>query len=106
MEDSPGLEVGNRLLDDVTDPVDLGVEFFLPIEELSMGGFLNGGEHVVSDVSFVTDPGGGIECDKDVGFLEAIRIVAAAFDRVRDPRELTVKGAGDLDVHSCSLVLA
>jgi hypothetical protein len=42
VQDSPCLEVGDGLLDDVPNFVDLGVEFFLPFEERSVVGFLIG----------------------------------------------------------------
>ena len=106
MHDPPGLEVGDRLLDDVANLVDLLVEFFLPVQKLAMGGFPDGREHVVADVSLIADPVAGIKCQKDPGFTQAIGVVPASVDRVRDPCEPSGKGAGDLHIHACGLVLA
>jgi len=42
VQDAPGLEVGDGLLDVVADPVDGGVELDLPVQETSKGCFLIG----------------------------------------------------------------
>jgi hypothetical protein len=57
-------------------------------------------------VSSVADPIGGVECDENTRFVEAVRVVPAALNRIRDPREFTGHSAGDLDVHTGLLVLA
>ncbi len=37
MHDPPGLEIGDDLLDDVADLVDLRIEFFLPFQKVAEG---------------------------------------------------------------------
>ena len=106
MKDSPRLQIGDDPLDNGANSVDLLVEFFLPIEQSAVRGFSDGGEHVVSDVSFVAYPIGGVKRDENAGFVEAARVVPVALKRIRDPRELTGHGAGDLDVHASLFVLA
>lgn len=41
-DDSPGLEVGDGLLDDMADLVNLLVELFLPVQQVAISGFLHG----------------------------------------------------------------
>ena len=65
MQDPPGLEVRDDLLDHVADLVDLGVEFFLPVEQCPVGGLSDRGEHAVADVALVADPPGGVYRDQD-----------------------------------------
>jgi hypothetical protein len=91
VEDSPGLDVGDGLFDDVADCVDVGVEGFLPVEEFSMGRFLDRCEHAVSHVSLVADPVGRVE-----GFAYREGVVAGSVERVGDPRQGAVQLAGDL----------
>jgi hypothetical protein len=42
VHDPPGLEVGDDLLDDVANLVNLLVEFLLPVQERTVDGFLDG----------------------------------------------------------------
>jgi hypothetical protein len=79
--DSPGLEVGDDLFDDVANPVDLSVEFFLPVQEIAVSGLLDGSDHLVAAVSFVAQPVAGIKCQENLGFTQAIRVVTPALDR-------------------------
>src|SRR6266487_6271406 len=60
-------------------------------------------DHVVPDVSFVADPVSRVNCQQYAGFFPAIIIVAAPVDRIGNPGELSVNGAGDLEVHSGGL---
>jgi hypothetical protein len=53
------------------------------VEQLAVRGFPDGGEHVVSGVSFFADPVGVVECDENAGFVEAVRVVPAALNRIR-----------------------
>jgi len=106
VHDPPGLEIGDYLLNDIADLVDLFVEFFLPIQEVAAGGLLDGGDHVVADVSFVTYPVAGIKRAKRPGFTEAVRVMSASVNRVGNPREPSAECARDLRVHAGRLVLA
>jgi hypothetical protein len=42
VHDSPGLEVRDDLFDDVTDLVDLLIELFFPVRQVTVDGFLIG----------------------------------------------------------------
>lgn len=106
MEDSPGLEVRNGLFDDISDFVDRGVEFRLPVQEVPVGGFPDRGDHVVSDVAFVAHPVSWVECVDDAGQCERGRVVSAPVHRVRDPGQSAVEVAHNLDVQTGGLVLA
>jgi hypothetical protein len=61
VQDAPGLEVGDRLLDAIANLVDLFVELDLPIEKLAALRFLDGSVHALADVSFVAYRIGGID---------------------------------------------
>ena len=41
MQDFPGLEVGDHLLDDIANLVDLSVEVLLPVQQVPMDGLLD-----------------------------------------------------------------
>ena len=105
MHDSPGLEVRDDLFDDVTDFVDLLVELFLPVQQVSVSGFSDGGEHVVADIPLVAHPVLGLT-GQDARFIQAVGVMATAGDRVGDPREASGESAGDLHIHASGLVLA
>src|ERR1700747_1564852 len=68
-------------------------------------GFLKGVIMLFSDVSFVADPVPRVNRQQYAGFFPAIIIVAAPVDRIGNPGELSVNGAGELEVHSGGLVL-
>jgi hypothetical protein len=59
VHDPPGLEVRNDLLDDVADLVNLRIVFLLPVKELAAGGFLEGRDHFIADIAFVSEPAPG-----------------------------------------------
>jgi hypothetical protein len=42
VHDSPGLEIGDGPLNDIANFIDLLVEFFLPVEEIAVGGLPDG----------------------------------------------------------------
>ena len=56
VQDPLRLEVGDRLLDDIPDLVNLGVELLLPVEEVTIDGLLDWREHAIADVAFVAHP--------------------------------------------------
>ena len=56
VHDPPGFEVRDDLFDDVADLVDLLIELFLPMQQLAAFGLLEGGDHVVADVSLIAEP--------------------------------------------------
>ena len=105
MHDSPGLEVRDDLFDDVADLVDLFVELFFPVQQVTVGGFFDGGEHVVADIPLVAHPVVGLT-GQDAGFIQAVGVMATAGDRVGDPREVSGERARNLNVEARRLVLA
>jgi hypothetical protein len=102
---SPGLEVRDDLFDDVTDLVDLLIELFFPVRQVTVDGFFDRSEHVIANVAFVAYPVAGL-IGYNAGFIQAVGVMTAAVDRVGDPREISGQRAGDLDVEARRLVLA
>ena len=51
VHDFPGLEVSDDLFDDVTDLVDLLIKFFFPVHQVTVDGFFDRGEYVISHVA-------------------------------------------------------
>ena len=92
--------------DQVSDFVDRGVECRLPLQQVPVARLLDGCDHAVSDVAFVAHPVAWVEGFRDAGELQSGGVVAAAVDRVGDPRQPAVEVAGDLDVQAGRLVLA
>jgi hypothetical protein len=80
--------------------------FLLPVEEFSVGRFLDRCEHVEADVSFIADPSFGVDRFQDSGLAQCVAVVAAAVDGVGDPHEDAVVQAGDLVAAAGGLVLA
>jgi len=103
--DSLSLEVRDDLFDDVADFVDLLVDLFFPAQQVPVGGFFDGGEHVVADIPFIAHPAGGFT-SKDAGFGQAVGVMTTAVDRVGDPREVSGEGARHWHVQTRGLVLA
>ena len=87
MHDSPGLKVGDDLLDDIADLIYLRAEFFLPVQEIAAGGLPDGGDHVISYVAFVAHPVARVKCEKCPGFTQAVRVMPAPVHRVGNPRD-------------------
>ena len=61
MEDSPGLDVGDGLLDHLADPADALVDLLGGFAQFAVGGLLVRGDHSPADVSLVGDPSGGVD---------------------------------------------
>ena len=59
--DSPGLDVGDGLLDHLTDLVDALVGLLRRLAQFAVGGLLVGRDHFPYHVSLVGDPPGGID---------------------------------------------
>jgi len=106
VKDSPGLQIGDGLLDPVADLSYRLVEFFFPVEKGAVRWFPDGSQHAVPDVALVTDPVGRVESIQYAGNLKCGRVVAIPADRVRYPFQPAVKVAGDLGIQARSLVLA
>src|SRR5262249_60661935 len=79
---------------------------FLPVRQFTACRFPEGRDHVVSDVSLVSDPVLRVHHQQYPGFFLAVVVVTASVDRIGDPGELAVNRAGDLDVHPGGLVLS
>jgi hypothetical protein len=100
VHDSPGFKVGDDLLDQVANLIDLGVEFLLPVQEITVDVLSDGSDHVVADVSFVSDPVARIERQKNTGFTETIRVMSTSIDGIGDPCKRSSQGAGELYFHA------
>ena len=68
--------------------------------------FLDGRDHVITDISFIAHPVSWVVRHKNLGFTKAVRVMAAPIDRIRDPCEIAAESAGDLHIHARGLVLA
>ena len=106
MEDSPGLQVRDRLFDSPTDFVDGGVELFLPVEKLAVWWLFDGSDHAEADVAFVADPVAGVDPVEDAREAQRGAVVAATIDGVGDPAQSTGQVADNLDVQAGRVVLA
>lgn len=80
MEDSPCLQVRDRLFDSPSDFVEGGVELFFPVEEFAVWWFSDGSEHAEAEVAFVTDPVVRIDPIQDARATQRRTVVAATFD--------------------------
>src|ERR1022692_1494392 len=106
MKDSPGLQVGDGLLDPVANSAHRLVEFLFPAEKAAVRRFPDGRQHAVPDVALVTYPVSRVDAVQYAGNLKSGRVMAIPVDRVRDPCQPPVKVAGDLDIEARGLVLA
>ena len=106
MEDSPGLDVGDGLLDHLADPADALVGLFGGFAQFAVGGLLVRGDHSLADVSLVGDPSGGVDSVEQSGGVQGGRVVHGAGVGVGGPHEPAVGQDQDLDVHAGRLVLA
>ena len=104
--DSPGLDVGDGLLDHLADPADALIRLFGGFAQFAVGGLLVRGDHSLADVSLVGDPSGGVQAVEQSGR----RLVRPrrAWSRGRDqahtslpPGRTRIRG-----VHAGRLVLA
>jgi hypothetical protein len=82
MKDSPGLQVGDGLLDPVANPAHRLVEFLFPAEKAAVGRFPDGRQHAVPDVALVAYPAGRVEAVQYAGNLKNGRVMAIPVDRV------------------------
>jgi hypothetical protein len=106
VQDSPGLEVGDDLLDYPSNLVNLGVEFLLPVQQVAMWWFLDWRDHIVADVAFVAYPVSGIHTGEHGCLGQAVVVVPAAVDGVGNPCQSPAEGSCDLDVHAGSFMFA
>ena len=65
--DSPGLDVGDGLLDHLADPADALIRLFGGFAQFAVGGLLVRGDHSLADVSLVGDPSGGVQAVEQSG---------------------------------------
>jgi hypothetical protein len=109
VHDAPGLEVDVCWLNDVSDLVDLSVEFFLSVQEFAVLWLLDRGEHLIAiwlpTYPLSPTPVGRAHREKDTGFAEGAAIVAAPFDGIGNTGELSIEGGRDLHVHADGPVL-
>ena len=78
VQDTPGLEVRDDTLNEVTDTVDGRVVSFIGVGEFTIGGFLHGGDHPQSDVALVPDMIVSIEGCEESGFLDGLCVMHTA----------------------------
>ena len=105
-ENSPRFEVGDGPFDDVSDLVDLLVEFSLPVKEVAIGWFLDGRDHAKADVSFVANEVSWQNVIEDPNLAQCFRIVSLACHGVGDVPPPPVQVGDDLNVESGRVVLA
>src|SRR4051794_22698960 len=104
VQDSPGLQVGDNLLDNPPDFVDLAVVFLLPRRRLPVRRLLVRCQHAVTDVPVVADPVSRLERDQDTGVIQGNGVVARSVDGIRHPCPGAVQGAGDRNAQTGRLV--
>ena len=78
MQDTPGLEVRDDTLNEVTDTVDGRVVSFIGVGEFTMSGFPGRGDHSQTDVALVSNMRRGIKCLEESGFLDGLCIMHTA----------------------------
>ena len=105
-QDSPGLEVGDGSFNDVADFVDLFVELFFPVEEGAVGWFLDGGQQLEADVSFVSEQVARLDVVENSGLSESFGIVSLAGHGLGDVQAAAGQVGDDLDVEAGGAVLA
>ena len=87
MEDSPGLQVRDRLFDSPADFVEGGLELFFPAEEFTVRWFSDRSDHAEAEIAFVADPVVGIDPVQNARTAQRRTVVAATFDGVGDPAQ-------------------
>ena len=106
MEDSPGLEVRDRLLDSPADFVEGAVELFFPVEKFTVRWFSDRSDHAEAKIAFVADPVVGVDPVQNARTAQRRTVVAATFDGVGDPAQPARQIADNLKVQSGGVVLA
>src|SRR5690349_10919132 len=106
MEDSPGLQVRDRLFDSPADFVEGGIELFFPVEEFAMRWLSDRSDHAQAEIAFVADPVAGIDLVQNARTAQRRTVVAATFDGVGDPAQPARQVADHLEVQSGGVVLA
>ena len=106
MEDSPGLDVGDGLLDHLADPVDALVLLLRGFAQFAVGGLLVRGDHPPADVSLVGDPSGGVDSVEQSGGVQCGHVVHGPRVGVGGPHQAPAGQDQDLDVHAGRPMLA
>lgn len=68
MDDCPGFEVRDCLLDHPANLINLGVLFLLPVEDPAARRLLEGRDHSVAGIALVADPVLRVHCQQHAGF--------------------------------------
>ena len=104
--DSPGLDVGDGLLDHLADPADALILLFGGFAQFAVGGLLVRGDHSLADVSLVGDPSGGVDSVEQSGGVQGGHVVHGPRVGVGGPHQAPAGQDQDLDVHAGRPVLA
>ena len=99
VEDSPGLDVGDGLLDHLADPVDAPVLLLRGFAQFAVGGFLHGVIIPLPTYRLVGDLPGGVDSLEQSGGVWGGHVVHGPRIGVGGPHQTPVKQDQDLDVH-------